>query len=78
MSTDQFSAIQNVWGQIKDWPDDMRSSLASKILTSLGHPADRSKRTFADLMGLLATDQPPPSDEGVSRILDEERARKYG
>jgi hypothetical protein len=39
------------------------------------HPA---KKTLADLVGLFRGDQPPPTDEEVERILDEERMRKYG
>jgi hypothetical protein len=53
----------------------MRSSRASKILTSLEHPVHRPKKTLADMMGILAADRSPPSDEDVSRILDEERTR---
>lgn len=30
------------------------------------------------LRGILASDQPTPSDEDVARILDEERGKKYG
>jgi hypothetical protein len=78
MSTDQFNSIQDVWGQIKDWPEDMRSSLASKILTSLEHETTGPRKTVADLVGILSTDQPPPTDQDISRILDEERTRKYG
>jgi hypothetical protein len=34
------------------------------------------KKTLAHLLGLFSTDAPPPTDEGVERILEEERMRK--
>jgi hypothetical protein len=77
MSADQFNSIQDVWGQIKDWPEDMRSSLAAKILISLKDESATPRRSLSDLVGILATVQPPPTDADISRILEEERARKY-
>ncbi len=32
----------------------------------------------SSLHGIAATDQPPPTDEEVERILEEERWKKYG
>jgi hypothetical protein len=52
--------------------------LASKILQSLETEPTRPKKSLRDLVGILATDQPPPTDEDVERILEEERMRKYG
>jgi hypothetical protein len=78
MSTDQFNELLNVWGQVKDWPEDMRVSLASKILSSLQHEQDSPRKTLADLVGALTSDQAPPSDEDISKILDEERIKKFG
>jgi len=34
--------------------------------------------TLADLVGLLASDQTPPTDEDVEQGLEEERARRLG
>jgi hypothetical protein len=78
MSIDQFNELLNVWGRIKDWPEDMRVSLASKILSSLQNEPTTPVKTLADLVGELSGDRPPPSDRDVSRILDEERIRKFG
>ncbi len=36
------------------------------------------RNTLKDALGLLATDQPPPSDEEVQMWLDEHRMEKYG
>jgi len=68
--------VLEVWGKVREWPADMRLSLASKILQSLEHPAGRPK-TLADLVGIIAGEGPPPSDQEVEQILFEERTRKY-
>jgi hypothetical protein len=70
--------IADVWGHVKDWPDWMRQSLASKIAESLEGGRSPGSKTLGDLVGLIATDQPPPNDEEVEQILQEERLRKYG
>ncbi len=56
----------------------MRLSLAAKILQSLEAEQTRPKKSLADLVGILETDKPPPTDEDVEQILEEERMRKYG
>ncbi|MGD0654511.1 MAG: hypothetical protein ABSA16_09225 [Thermoguttaceae bacterium] len=78
MSTDQFNELLNVWGQIKDWPEDMRVSLASRILSSLQNEPTSPCKTLADLVGVLSGVQPPPTDQDVSRIVEEERIKKFG
>ena len=35
------------------------------------------KKSFADLAGIMATGQAPPSDDEVDQILEEERQRKF-
>jgi hypothetical protein len=78
MSSSDTSELQDVWGRIKDWPEDLQVSLASKILSSLQHESASSRRPLSDLVGVLAGDATPPNDEEVERILEEERARKFG
>jgi hypothetical protein len=70
--------LQDVWGRIKDWPEELQVSLASKILSSLQREPAPSRKPLADLMGVLAGNTPLPSDDEVRRILDEERTRKFG
>ena len=53
----------------------MRLSLAAKILQSLEAEQTRPKKSLADLVGILETDKPPPTDEDVEQILEEERMR---
>jgi hypothetical protein len=77
MNTFQTSELQDVWGRIKDWPEELQISLASKILASLQQEPACPQKPLADLVGVLACDGPPPTDEEVRTILDEERTRKF-
>ena len=66
MVTAQPDHVSELWEQIRAWPSSQRLTLASRILQSLeaeqcGSAAPR--KSLADLVGLLATVQPPPSDE---------------
>jgi hypothetical protein len=53
-----------------------RSTAASEPGTVSEPPMQRG--SLRNLVGLLATDQPPPTDEEVERWLDEHRMEKYG
>jgi hypothetical protein len=65
---------------VRHWPQSEQLALAHAILADahkaalLQPPAVPS----TTLRGILSTGQPAPSDEEVERILDEERAKKYG
>ena len=76
MTVFQQDDLQQVWDRIKIWPQPIRLSLASKILQSLEAEQTRPKKSLADLVGILATDKSPPTDEDVERIFEEERLRK--
>ena len=78
MSVVEIDDLQQIWDRVRAWPQPMRVSLASKILRSLEAEQERPKKSLRDLVGILATDQPPPTDQEVERILEEERTRKYG
>ncbi len=75
MNAGQSGEVSNVSGQIKDWPEPMRLSLATRILQSLEHAPALPGKTLADLAGVLAVHEPAPSDEEIAQILEEERAR---
>jgi hypothetical protein len=79
--------IAEIWERVRTWPAAERIALASRILLSLEReqaqpaaPPDavRPRKTLADLWGIMATDKPPPTDEEVERIIEEEIMRKYG
>lgn len=77
MSMPQASELQDVLVRVKAWPEELQISLASEILSSV-HERPARRKPLADLVGVLAGDQPPPDDEQVRAILDEERRRKFG
>jgi hypothetical protein len=78
MNSLQTNELQDVWGRIRGWPEELQVSLASKILSSLQHASATPRKSFADLMGVLAGKASPPTDEEVQEILGEERTRKFG
>jgi hypothetical protein len=78
VSVAQVDDVQQIWQRIRSWPQPMRLSLAAKILQSLEAEQTRPKKSLADLVGILETDNPPPTDEEVEQIVEEERMRKYG
>ena len=69
--------ILETWTRIREWPESLQLSLAAKILSGLAEKPVPAKKTIADLVGILKWDGPPPSDEEVEQILQEERAEKY-
>jgi hypothetical protein len=74
--TEELAVIKSVSG----WSPARRFALAHRILHDLERElAPRPRRKTADeARGLLATDQPPPTDEQVEQWLEEERMKKYG
>ncbi|HVC95294.1 MAG TPA: hypothetical protein VND64_16480 [Pirellulales bacterium] len=83
MSTVEANELDEMLTRIRIWPADMRLSLATRILDSLHsdtlpdvaespHPG-----SIQDLVGLLSTSGPPPTDEECEKILEEELMRKY-
>ena len=64
---------------IRDWPPASRFSLVQDVLKTLALEVEssRSKRnTLEKALGLLATNQPAPSDTEVQQWLDEHRMEK--
>ncbi|BAU15461.1 hypothetical protein LEP3755_60200 [Leptolyngbya sp. NIES-3755] len=71
---------QELKEQIFKLPPDDRLALVSVIIESLRtSPTSNSERAAAiqRMEGLLATDQPPPTDEEVEAMLEERRLEKY-
>ncbi|HID53522.1 MAG TPA: hypothetical protein EYP41_16005 [Anaerolineae bacterium] len=68
--------LQNVL----DWPPHQQIDLAHELLKIAASKKRDSQRQelFEQAVGLLATDEPPPTDEEIARILEEERMKKYG
>lgn len=81
MSTIESLDISDVLERVRSWTPGMRIVLACKVLetlqsASISEPPRRM--VLDDVVGLLQTDGPPPDDEECERIVEQERARKYG
>ena len=67
---------------VQEWPINEQVALADAILAATHATAEPAVTPpavpSAALRGILANDQPAPSDEDVARMLDEERMRRYG
>ena len=66
---------------VRNWPPARRISLMQDMLRTLV-PTEAGERayhpTLKRALGLLATDQPAPSDEEVALWLGERRVERYG
>jgi len=71
---------ERIMAQIKRWPPDHRLTLVRDVLNTLpAIPAQpRRSPTLHVALGLLATDQPAPTDETIQQWLRERRLEKYG
>ena len=72
--------VGELWNQILQLPANERLSFATRILRSLEQDSgdvQLPKKSFADLVGIMATGQAAPSDDEVDQILEEERQRKF-
>ena len=53
--------------------------VASDTAPEQGHDvADERREAALSLIGMLKTDQPPPTDEEIEKIIEEARMKKYG
>lgn len=67
--------------RIRAWPAERRLRLVQEVLQTLRGdlvPEGKPRKSLKNLLGLLETGGPPPTDEECDRILEEERMRRYG
>jgi hypothetical protein len=67
--------------RVRAWPVVQQRQFAEQVLASARAelPPPGVRRVPAEqAAGILATTEPPPSDDEVRRIIGEERMRKYG
>ena len=70
---------QGLRREIERLPDTERYEVANGIISDLRvYSSTVPKKPLKGLLGLLSTGAPPPSDEEVAGILEEERMKKYG
>ena len=79
MSTTEIDEIGEVLNKVRTWSTEQRLALTQEILQTLsrdlGGPS--SHKTLKDLLGLLKSENRPPSDAECEKIVEEERFRKY-
>lgn len=78
MSLSQFTEFETILHRVQSWPAPAQLSLATRILQSVEAASARPAKSVKNLLGLLATSGPPPSDEECEAMIAEERLRKYG
>lgn len=81
MSVSSHDSFGQIWNVVSAWPEQLRAELADRILASIKRDSSttfgRPWRDLRDLVGLAASATPPPSDEEVQRILEDELTRKH-
>lgn len=71
----------SILNTVRQWPTAQRMELVKDVLETISprvEPAKKRQKTLSKALGLLATDQPAPTDEEVKQWLDEHRMEKYG
>ena len=81
MTSSRSEAVAQVISQVSSWSPEERLMLVRRILQTLRsevslQPAQR--KSLRDLLGLLKTEGPAPSDEECRRMLEEELLQEYG
>jgi len=69
---------------VRSWPFSERLTLVQDILSTLapelekpGGPSSVKRNTLKEALGLLAINQPAPSDQDIEKWLNEYRVDKY-
>ncbi|MCH8048070.1 MAG: hypothetical protein IID44_30620 [Planctomycetes bacterium] len=82
MATSNSSDFDAVYDRVSEWPEERQIEFADRILRALGDslPAEQARQSqdLRRLVGLFATEGPPPTDEECEKIIEEARLRKYG
>jgi hypothetical protein len=80
MTPQETNDFVDVWHRVRQWPEPMQISLATRILQSLEDEQSRttSRKSLADLIGIWDTGGTPPTDEQLRGVLEEELLKKYG
>lgn len=80
MSTIETTNYETILNAVRQWPPNRRFALVQDVLDTLASevaPPRPRRKTLEKALGLLATDQPAPSDAEIQTWLDEHRMEKY-
>ncbi len=78
--TEQTQNYEAVIKTVRGWSAAQRLSLVQDVLATLAAdvvPTPKHQSTLARALGLLATNQPAPSDADIAALLDERRRERY-
>jgi hypothetical protein len=82
MNTFEPGSYETVLKTVRQWPPARRFALVQDVLNTLAPtittPPQTRRKTLEKALGLLATDQPTPSDAEIEQWLDEHRMEIYG
>ena len=82
MNSSETLEYSDILTVVRRWPSAKRLSLVQEILGTvildLETTATGASNTLTQALGLLATDQPPPSDQQIREWRAEYRLEKYG
>ena len=80
MSTTEIDELSEVLNRIKAWPLPRRLTLARRIVETMeiaSASTSPRKGSLKDVLGILKTDAPPPTEEQCRAILDEELLKQH-
>ncbi len=80
MSVAESGKIEGILDVLRTWPSSERLRLARLILETIEtQPVSPPARpgSLKDLLGILKTDAPSPSDEECKTILEQELIKKH-
>lgn len=78
METSSYDSVLKI---ISRWSPVQQKALVDDVLKMISpriEPPRQKRPTLSEALGLLATDQPAPTDAEVKQWLDEHRMEKYG
>ncbi len=80
MNQTENTAYDGVLKIVRQWPFEQRIALVQDVLETIDRriePPGSPRSTLSQALGLLATDQPAPTDAEIKQWLDEHRVEKY-
>lgn len=81
MTATNTADYQTILTIVRDWPPAQQFMLVREVLRTLAPDAGArppGRETLAAARGLLATDRPAPTDQEITRWLEERRTERYG
>ena len=74
MNSPERNTYETVLKTVRQWPPERRLALVQDVLSTLAPEVSSSqpkRKTLEEALGLLATDQPAPSDDEIQQWLNE-------